>query len=124
MDGVGQAEPFPALKGFDRVCLVPYLLRGLSFPIHPFLRGLLNFYGIQLHRLTPASILHMVGYIALWKMYVGIEPHFQLWRKYFCLVPQTRGEVVHEVGGAAVWKIAGQGYPAGTPKEDSEVWTS
>jgi hypothetical protein len=57
-------------------------------------------------------------------MYVGIKPHFQLWRKYFCLVPQTRGEVVHEVEGAVVWKIAGQGYPARTPKEDSEVWTS
>jgi hypothetical protein len=57
-------------------------------------------------------------------MYLGIKPHFQLWRKYFFLVPQTRGEAVHEVGGATVWKIVGQGYPEGTPKEDLGFWTS
>jgi hypothetical protein len=57
-------------------------------------------------------------------MYLGIEAHFQLWQKYFCLIPQTRGESIHEFGGAVVWKIAGQGYPEGTPKEDLGFWTS
>ena len=36
-----QAEDFPNPSGGERVCFVPFLLRGVGFPIHPFLRGLL-----------------------------------------------------------------------------------
>ena len=72
------------------VCLVPYLIRGLGFPIHPFLRGLLEFYGLQLHHLTPASILHIAGFVALCELFMGIEAHFALWKKLFCLVPRSQ----------------------------------
>jgi hypothetical protein len=41
-----------------RVMFLAFLLRGLSFPIHEFLRGLLFVYGVQLHQLTPNLILH------------------------------------------------------------------
>jgi len=57
-------------------------------------------------------------------MFLGCEAHFELWRKFFCLVPHTRGGTVYEVGGAEVWRIAGTGYPVGTPKKDAEEWTS
>ena len=40
------AENFPNPNKEERVCFIPFLLRGLEFPIHPFLRGLLEFYGI------------------------------------------------------------------------------
>ena len=59
--------------GGERVCFVPFLLRGVGFPIHPFLRGLLEYYGIQLHSLTPASILHIAGYVALCELFLGCE---------------------------------------------------
>ena len=59
-NGEIQAEEFPNPSGGERVCFVPYLLRGVGFPIHPFLRGLLEYYGLQLHNFTPASILHIV----------------------------------------------------------------
>ena len=45
-NGREQAESFPNPSMGERVCLVPYLLRGLGFPIHPFPRGLLEFYGL------------------------------------------------------------------------------
>jgi hypothetical protein len=57
-------------------------------------------------------------------MFLGCEAHFELWRKYFCLVPRTRGGTIYEVGGAEVWRIACTGYPIGTPKKDAEEWTS
>jgi hypothetical protein len=117
------AENFPHPHKGENVCFVPFLLRGLGFPIHPFLRGLLVFYGIQLHHLTPGSILHISGFVALCEMFLGCEAHFELWRKYFCLVPRTRDKTIFEVGGAKVCRIAGTGYPVGTPKE-SELWTS
>ena len=40
------AENFPNPNKEERVCFVAFLLRGLGFPINPFLRGLLEFYGI------------------------------------------------------------------------------
>ena len=36
-NGEIQAEDFPNPSGGERVCFVPYLLRGIGFPIHPFL---------------------------------------------------------------------------------------
>ena len=108
----------------ERVCLVPYLLRGLGFPIHPFLRRLLEFYGLQLHNLTPASILHIAGYVPLCELFLGCEAHFELWKRLFCLVPRTQRESLCQVGGAEIWRIADTGYLSGTPKKSPEDWPS
>ena len=106
------------------MCFVPYLIRGLEFPIHPFLRGLLEFYGLQLHNLTPASLLHIAGFVALCELFLGCEAHFALWKKLFCLVPHSKKGSIYQVGGAEVWRIAGTGYLSGTPKKTSEDWPS
>ena len=106
------------------MCFVSFLLRGVGFPIHPFLRGLLEYYGLQLHNLTSASILHIVGFVALCELFLGCEAHFELWRKLFCLVPRTQKRSVFEVCGAEVWCTAGIGYVSGTPKKASEEWPS
>ena len=93
-NGGEQAESFPNPSMGERVCLVPYLLRGLGFPIHLFLRMLLEFYGRQLHNFTPASILHITGYVALCELFLGCGAHFELWKRLFCLVPRTqRGSI-------------------------------
>ena len=118
--GGKQAESVPNPSKGERVCFVPYLIRGLRFPIHPFLRGLLEFYGLQLHHLTPASILHIAGFVALCELFLGIEPHFALWKRLFCLVPCSHEGSIYQVGGAEIWRIAGTGYLSGTPKKASE----
>ena len=119
-NGGAQAESLPCPSMGERVCLVPYLLRGLRFPIHPFLHGLLEFYGLQLHNFTPASILHIAGYVALCELFLGCEAHFELWKRLFCLVPRTQRESLYQVGGAEIWCIADTGYLSGTPKKPSE----
>ena len=108
----------------ERVCFIPYLLRGVGFPIHSFLRGLLEYYGLQLHNFTPAYILHIVGYVALCELFLGCEAHFALWRKLLCLVPRNQEGSIFEVGGAKIWRIAETGYLSGTPKKASEEWPS
>src|SRR3954466_11284888 len=123
-NGGKQAESTPNPSKGERVCVVPYLLRGVGFPIHPFLRGLLEYYGLQLHNFTPASILHIAGYVALCELFLGIEAHFELWRKLFCLVPHNQEGSIFEVGGAEVWRITEIGYLSGTPKKASEEWPS
>jgi hypothetical protein len=52
-------ERIPKPPSGFRVMFLAFLLRGLSFPAHEFLRGLLFVYGVQLHQLTPNSILHI-----------------------------------------------------------------
>ena len=118
-NGGKQAESTPNPSKGERVCLVPYLIRGLGFPIHPFLRGLLEFYGLQLHNLTPASVLHIAGFVALCELFLGVEAHFALWKRLFCLVPRSQEGSIYQVGGAEVWRIAGTGYLSGTPKKAS-----
>ena len=69
--------------------------------------GLLEFYGLQLHNLTHAFILHMAGFVALCELFLGIEPHFALWKKLFCLVPRSQEGSIYQVGGAELWRITG-----------------
>ena len=123
-NGKTQVEDFPNPSVGERVCFVPYLLRGVGFPIHPFLRGLPEYYGLQLHNFTPGSILHIAGYVALCELFLGCEAHFDLWRRLFCLVPHNHEGSIFEVGGAKIWRIAETGYLSGTPKKASEEWTS
>ncbi|KAK1678031.1 hypothetical protein QYE76_038879 [Lolium multiflorum] len=58
-------ESFPMTRIGYRVTFVDHLIRGLSSPIHEFLRGLLFVYRIQLHQLTPNSILHISIFVTL-----------------------------------------------------------
>jgi hypothetical protein len=79
-----------------------FLLRGLSLPAHEFLRGLLFVYGVQLHQLTPNSILHIACFITLCESFLGIDPHFLLWRSLFRLRPSVSLAKKPELGGACI----------------------
>lgn len=59
LDGDVLEDNFPTPLPNERACFVLFLLRGLGFTSHPFLRGLLHFYKIQLHHLMPGSIIHI-----------------------------------------------------------------
>ena len=116
-NGGAQTERSPNPSQGERVCLIPYLLRGVGFPIHPFLRGLLEFYGLQLHNFTPASVLHIAGHVTLSELFLAYEAHFGLWKKLFYLVPRNQVESICQVGGAEIWRVADTGYPSGTPRK-------
>jgi hypothetical protein len=64
---------------------IAFILRGSSFPPHPFLSGLLYVYGIQLHDLNPNTILHLTCFVTLCECFLGIEPHWALWRRIFII---------------------------------------
>jgi hypothetical protein len=64
-------------KGY-RVMFLAFLLRGLYLPAQEFLCGLLFVYGVQLHQLTPNSILHIACFITLCESFLGIDPHWVL----------------------------------------------
>jgi hypothetical protein len=78
-----------------RVIFLAFLLRGLSLPPHPFLRGLLFAYGIQLHDLNPNTIPHIACFITLCECFLGIEPHWTLW----CWIFTIRHPLRYQIGG-------------------------
>jgi hypothetical protein len=79
-----------------------FLLRGLSLPAHEFLCGLLFVYCVQLHQLTPNSILHIACFITLCESFLGIDPHWVLWKFLFRLRPSVYLAENHEPGGDVV----------------------
>jgi hypothetical protein len=95
-------ERIPKPSSGYRVMFLAFLLRGLSLPAHEFLRGLLYFYGVQLHQLTPNSILHIACFVTLCESFLGIEPHFLLCRSIFRLRPNVSLSHKPELGGAIV----------------------
>jgi hypothetical protein len=82
-------EQIPKPRDIFRAMFLAFLLRGLSLPAHEFLRGLLFVYRVQLHQLTPNSILHIACFITLCESFLGIDPHFLLWRSLFRLRPSV-----------------------------------
>jgi hypothetical protein len=85
-----------------RVMFLAFLLRGLSFLAHEFLRGLLFVYDVQLHQLTPNSILHIACFVTLCESFLGIDPHWTLWKFLFRLRPSVSLSKKPELGGAVV----------------------
>jgi hypothetical protein len=64
---------------------------GFVSPLHRFLRGLLDYYKIELQHLNPKGIQHNAAFVALCEGYLGIKPHFDLWRHFFAVNPQKKG---------------------------------
>ena len=78
-------EPFPMPNTDEVVVFEDYFWRGLGFPIHPFLRDLLVFWSISLCNLHPNTILHISIFIHFCEAFLGILPHFNLFRHLFWL---------------------------------------
>ncbi|KAK1605088.1 hypothetical protein QYE76_028761 [Lolium multiflorum] len=95
-----ESYPIPPME--YRVSFVDHLIRGLSAPIHDFLRGLLFVYGIQLHQLTPNSILHISIFITLCECFLGIPPNWALWKRIFCLRRNGSHNATYNIGGVVI----------------------
>ncbi|KAK1617450.1 hypothetical protein QYE76_022967 [Lolium multiflorum] len=95
-------ESYPSPPIEYRVSFVDHLIRGLSPPIHEFLRGLLFVYGLQLHQLTPNSILHVSIFITLCECFLGVQPNWALWKRVFCLRRNGSHGVAYNIGGVVI----------------------
>jgi hypothetical protein len=85
-----------------RVMFLDFFLRGLFLPVHEFLRGLLFECGMQLHQLTPNSLLHIACFVTLCEAFLGIDPHWILWKYLFRLHPSGSLAEIPELGGAII----------------------
>ena len=57
--------------------------RGLGYPTHWFLRGLLNEWDLELQHLNPTRVLHIVGFVTMCEAFLGMEPHVDSFQRMF-----------------------------------------
>ena len=72
----GQITPTPDSQ--ERVVFLPHFVRGLGFPLHPFVRGLMYYYGLDFHDLAPNFVLNISAFIVVCEAFLRIKPHFGL----------------------------------------------
>ena len=72
----------------ERVVFVAHFVRGLGFPLHPFVRGLMFYYGLDFHDLAPNFVLNISALIVVCEAFLRIKPHFGLWLQTFCVKPK------------------------------------
>ncbi|KAK1680054.1 hypothetical protein QYE76_040902 [Lolium multiflorum] len=95
-------ESYPTPPMQYRVSFVDHLIRGVSTPIHEFLRGLLFMYGLQLHHLTPNSILHISIFITLCEAFLGVQPNWPLWKRIFLCHRNGSSTASYNIGGVVI----------------------
>ena len=83
----GQLIPTP--RPHERVVFLTHFLRGQGFPLHPFVQGLMFYYGLDFHDLAPNFILNILVFIVMCEAFFRIQPHFGLWLKIFSVKPKV-----------------------------------
>ena len=73
-----ERELIPTPRPHERVVFLPHFLRGLGFPLHPFVRGLMFYYGLDFHDLAPNFILNISAFIIVCEAFLCTSPHFGL----------------------------------------------
>lgn len=96
-------EPCPMPNTNELVVFEDFFKRGFGVSIHPFLRMLIRYWGISLCNLHPNTILYISIYNDFYESYLGIPPHFNLFRHLF--VPKKRGSSGSRVCGVVYLQL-------------------
>jgi hypothetical protein len=82
-------DPYPMEKNPDEIPMFTrFAERGLSLPASDFFKGLLEYYAIEYLNLNPNSIFHTFVFVHFCEAFLGINPHWVLFRKFFRVKPQ------------------------------------
>jgi hypothetical protein len=101
----------PTEDTHESVIYIPFLIHDLALPVSPFFRGLLDFYHLNLTHLNPNSILQVSVFVHLCGAFLGILPHFGLWKYlYHCRPGMAGGQ--HQLVGVRVWRCVMGGKPS------------
>jgi hypothetical protein len=92
-------DPYPMEKNPDQIPMFTrFAERGLSLPASDFFKGLLGYYGIEYLNLNPNSIFHASVFVHFCEAFLGIKPHWILFRKFFRVKPQPSTSSPRVVG--------------------------
>lgn len=93
-------EPFPTPDTHEIVVFTHFFYGGFALQTSKFFWGILEFYGINIYHLNPNSIVHIAIFVHLYEAFLGIRPHFALFRRIFFLKPQPDKNKPCIVGGS------------------------
>jgi hypothetical protein len=81
--------PYPMEKSPDEIPMFArFVERGLALSASDFFKGFLDYYGIEYLNLNPNGIFHVSVFVHFCKAFLGIKPHWVLFRKFFRVKPQ------------------------------------
>jgi hypothetical protein len=80
---VAVGEEFPTEDVKEQVVFSSYFEHGFNLPASDFFHGLLYYYKLELVHLVPNSTTVVSSFIHFYEAYLGILPHFLLWRHLF-----------------------------------------
>jgi hypothetical protein len=75
-------EDFSSEDVKEQVVFSSFFERGFNLPAGDFFRGMLYYYRLELVHLVPNSITIVSTFIHFCEAYLGIPPHFALWRLF------------------------------------------
>ena len=67
------------------ISFISFHLTKFRVPMHPFMGRFLHHFGLWLHDLMPHRVAHLAVFVTPCECYLGIDPHFDLWRQIFHL---------------------------------------
>jgi hypothetical protein len=76
-------EEFPSEVVKEQVIFTSFFERGFNLPVGDFFRCLLYYYRLELVHLVPDSITVVSTFNHFCEAYLGIPPHFLMWRYFF-----------------------------------------
>jgi hypothetical protein len=76
--------------------------RGLALLASDFFKGLLEYYDIEYLNLNTNGIFHTSVYIHFCEAFLGIKPHWVLFRKFFRVKPQLSANNPRVIGGVGI----------------------
>jgi hypothetical protein len=95
-------DPHQMEKNPDEIPMfMRFVERELALPASNFFKGLLEYYGIEYLNLNPNGIFHTSVFVHFCEAFLGIKPHWVLFRKFFRVKPQPSANDRRVVGGSA-----------------------
>jgi hypothetical protein len=96
-------DPYPTEKNPDEIPMFArFVEHGLAVPTSDFFKGLLRYYGIEYLNLNPNDIFHVSVFVHFCEPFMGIKPHWVLFRKFFRVNLQSSTNDPRVVGGAGI----------------------
>jgi hypothetical protein len=96
-------DPYPMEKNPDEIPMFArFVERGLALLERKFFKGLLEYYGIEYLNLNHNGIFHISVFVHFCEAFLGIKPHWILFRKFFRVKPQPSANNPRVVGGAGI----------------------
>ena len=115
-------EEFPSEDTDQTAVFKSFYEKGFALPAGAFFRGLLHFYGLEVTHLKPNSIAQITIFLHLCEGYLGIAPHFNLWRALYHLKWHMSNVCRNVVGGATFSLCQGSVYPDFELRDTNKGW--